>query len=125
MPRLMQVSQTFVVVALTLEYARQFVRSRMLEGLSIRMNRRRFLLSSATAGGGILVGYSTSRPSRHRRANNEVAQGPESFVTSFVKIEPSNQITIYVPHSEMGQGIHTSLAMMAADELDANWEQVE
>ena len=91
----------------------------------MRMNRRRFLLSSATAGGGILVGYSTSRPSRHRRANNEVAQGSESFVTSFVKIEPSNQITIYVPHSEMGQGIHTSLAMMAADELDANWEQVK
>ena len=125
MLRLMQVSLTSAVVALTQESARQFARSLVLEGLPMKMNRRRFILSSATVGGGILIGYSSNRPSRHRRANSQLASDSESFVTSFVKIEPSNQITIYVPHSEMGQGVHTSLAMMAADELDANWEQVE
>jgi isoquinoline 1-oxidoreductase subunit beta len=90
----------------------------------MKMNRRRFILSSAVVGGGVLIGYSATRPTRHRRANNEMVQGAERFVTSFVKIDPSNEITIYVPHSEMGQGIHTSLSMMVADELDANWEDV-
>ena len=90
----------------------------------MKVNRRNFLLSSALVGGGVLIGYSASRPSRHRRANNEMVQDTERFITSFIKIEPSNRITIYVPHSEMGQGIHTSLSMMVADELDANWEDV-
>lgn len=88
------------------------------------MNRRKFILAGATVGGGILIGYSSTRPSRHRRANEELAKGPERFITSFIKIDPNNQTTIYVPHSEMGQGIHTSLSMMAADELDVAWEDV-
>lgn len=90
----------------------------------MKVNRRNFLLSSAMVGGGVLIGYSASRPTRHRRANNEMVQDTERFITSFIKIDPSNRITIYVPHSEMGQGIHTSLSMMVADELDANWEDV-
>ena len=43
--------------------------------------------------------------------------------TSFLKIDPDNRVTS-MNHSEMGQGSHTALAMMAADELDAAWEQV-
>ncbi len=88
------------------------------------ITRRRFLLSSALVGGGVLIGYSATRPSRHRRANDELAKAGENFVTSFLKIDPDNTVTVYVPHSEMGQGVHTSLSMMAADELDANWELV-
>ena len=87
----------------------------------MKINRRRFLLSSALVGGGVLIGYTATRPSRHRRANTELAGSGESFVTSLIKIEADNTVTIYVPHSEMGQGVHTSLSMMAADELDADW----
>ncbi|MDO7657584.1 MAG: molybdopterin-dependent oxidoreductase, partial [OM182 bacterium] len=90
----------------------------------MKINRRRFLLSSALVGGGVLIGYTATRPSRHRRANTELAGSGESFVTSLLKIEADNTVTIYVPHSEMGQGVHTSLSMMAADELDADWERV-
>ena len=90
----------------------------------MNFSRRRFLLSSAVVGGGVLIGYSATRPSRHRRANDELASNGENFVTSFLKIDADNTVTVYVPHSEMGQGVHTSLSMMAADELDANWELV-
>jgi len=90
----------------------------------MKINRRRFLLASAVAGGGLLIGYAATRPSKHRRANDTLASGSERYLTSFLKIDANNQITIYVPHAEMGQGIHTSLAMMAADELDANWDRV-
>ena len=88
------------------------------------ISRRRFLLSSALIGGGVLIGYSATRPSRHRRANSELASSGENYVTSFLKIDSDNTVTVYVPHSEMGQGVHTSLSMMAADELDADWELV-
>ncbi|MFT6293836.1 MAG: isoquinoline 1-oxidoreductase beta subunit [Glaciecola sp.] len=90
----------------------------------MKVSRRRFILSSALVGGGILIGYSATRPSKHRLANNKLAKNGEHYVTSFLKIDPDNQVTIYVPHAEMGQGVHTSLAMMAADEMDANWEMV-
>ncbi len=91
----------------------------------MKINRRRFLLSSALVGGGVLIAYSTLKPSKHRRANAELAKQNQHYVTSFLMIEPDNEVTVYVPHSEMGQGVHTSLPMMAADELDANWEQVK
>ena len=90
----------------------------------MKISRRRFLLSTAVVGGGVLIGYSALKPSKHRRANAELVTGEERYVTSYIKIEPNNKITIYVPHSEMGQGVHTSLPMMAADELDAAWEDI-
>ncbi len=90
----------------------------------MKITRRRFLLSAAVAGGGVLIGYSALKPSRHRQANSELAGEGEHYVTSFIKIEADNKITVYVPHSEMGQGVHTSLAQMAADELDAAWEDI-
>ncbi len=90
----------------------------------MKISRRRFILSTAVVGGGVLIGYSATRPSKHRRANTELATGGERYVTAFLKIDPNNQVTVYVPHSEMGQGVHTSLAMMAADELDADWELI-
>ena len=90
----------------------------------MKISRRRFILTGAVVGGGVLIGYSALKPSKHRRANTELAQEGEHYVTSFLKIEPDNKVTIYVPHSEMGQGVHTSLPMMAADELDASWELV-
>ncbi len=90
----------------------------------MKISRRRFILSSAVVGGGVLIGYSATRPSRHRLANRDLAQNGEHYVTSFLKLDPDNRVTVYVPHAEMGQGIHTSLAMMAADEMDANWELV-
>lgn len=91
----------------------------------MRISRRRFIVSTAVVGGGVLVGYAATRPSRHRRANLELAANNEHYVTSFLKISPDNRVTVYVPHAEMGQGVHTSLAMMAADELDATWELVD
>jgi len=90
----------------------------------MKINRRRFLATSALVGGGVLIGYAATRPSRHRRANEQFAQNGEHFVTSWLKVDPNNEVTVYVPHSEMGQGVHTSLGMMAADEMDANWEFV-
>ena len=73
-----------------------------------KLNRRKFLLVSAVAGGGVLIGYAATRPSRHRRANDTLATGGDRFVTSWIRLQPDNRVTVYVPHAEMGQGVHTS-----------------
>ncbi|MEC8586969.1 MAG: molybdopterin cofactor-binding domain-containing protein, partial [Pseudomonadota bacterium] len=90
----------------------------------MEISRRRFIVSSAVVGGGLAIGYAATRQSDHRIANDTLAQGSARYLTSFLKIDPDNRVTVYVNHSEMGQGSHTALAMMAADELDAAWEQV-
>ena len=44
--------------------------------------------------------------------------------TAWYTISTDNQVTVLVSKSEMGQGIHTALSMIVADELDADWDQV-
>ena len=43
---------------------------------------------------------------------------------AWVRIGADNTVTVIVPHAEMGQGVHTSLPMMLAEELDADWSLV-
>ena len=44
---------------------------------------------------------------------------------AFLNIGADNKITIFVTRSEMGQGVRTALPMMLADELEADWSQIE
>lgn len=86
--------------------------------------RRQMLIGGGLAGGALLIGVSVSGPSRRERENAIAAEGGEKFVTTWLKISPDNVTTVYVPHSDMGQGPITALAMMAAEELDADWNLV-
>ena len=55
----------------------------------------------------------------------KVAAGEgEQLVNSWVKIDMDNIVTAIVPHCEMGQGVHSVLAQMLAEELDADWDKV-
>ena len=87
--------------------------------------RRQFLIAGgAVAGGALLIGYASSGPSRRAQADAAASAGGERFVTTWLKIAPDNTVTVYVPHADMGQGTITALAMMAAEELDADWSLV-
>ena len=63
------------------------------------------------------------------RPGNQAAAklGPdgEDLVHTYIKIDSNNVATAVIPHSEMGQGVHTALGQMLAEELDADWEQVQ
>ena len=48
----------------------------------------------------------------------------EHLLVGWVKIAPDDTVTVYVPHVDMGQGTHTALAMLLAEELDADWSKV-
>ncbi len=49
----------------------------------------------------------------------------EQLINSWLKIDADNVVTAIVPHCEMGQGAHSVLAQMLADELDADWSLVK
>jgi isoquinoline 1-oxidoreductase beta subunit len=57
---------------------------------------------------------------------NASAQKEGSFKPNvWFEITPDNKITITVGASEMGQGVHTALPMILADELEADWKQIK
>ena len=86
------------------------------------LTRRNFLKATAVAGGGLVLGlFLPAGGNRYARA-----MAPEKpFVpNAFLRIGLDDVITVVVKHSEMGQGVATSLPMIAAEELDADWDQV-
>jgi isoquinoline 1-oxidoreductase beta subunit len=92
--------------------------------MTAMISRRRLIIGSLLAGGGLAVGYLLSPFGTLDRARKLAAKGDEALLTGWLKIAPDNKVTIIVPHSEMGQGVHTSMPMMAAEELDADWALV-
>ena len=88
------------------------------------MKRRMFIVGSATAMGGLLLGYQAWIDSFETEAAALVTRSGESLLAGWVKIATDDTVTVYVPHVDMGQGVHTALAMMLAEELDAKWSSV-
>jgi isoquinoline 1-oxidoreductase beta subunit len=88
------------------------------------ITRRMFLFSGATAAGALVVGYALWPSRRLAHANLLAAKSGERFVSNWIKLADDSTITVVVPHCDMGTGIYTSLAQMAADELDADWSKV-
>ncbi len=89
----------------------------------VMITRRKLMVSAALAGGGVLIGYAMAPFSTLERARKLASDDAEMLVT-WVKISPDNKVTVIVPHSEMGQGVHTAMPMMLAEELDADWALV-
>ncbi len=90
-----------------------------------KWTRRAFIGAGTVAGGGFLLGVAgfTFAPSRHSLVAADAAARGQ--LTTWITITPDNLITILIPHCEMGQGTPTALAMMAAEELEADWSLVQ
>jgi isoquinoline 1-oxidoreductase beta subunit len=87
-----------------------------------QLGRRSFLRVSATAAGGLLVALYLDP---HRAARGAVQSKPPTYPPdAFVQIKPDGKIHIIVNRLEFGQGVQTSLPMILADEMDADWSQV-
>jgi isoquinoline 1-oxidoreductase beta subunit len=89
------------------------------------MTRRSFLKGSLAATGLTIVVSAT--PLGYRLLNASDKKDPVSSFdpNAWFEITPDNKITITLGASEMGQGTHTSLAMIVADELEADWNQIQ
>ncbi len=86
-----------------------------------KITRRTLLATGALAGGGLILGLTMS-PNRLKIVSDSVLKEGETNLNTWVKIDPNNKVTLITPHSEMGQGANTALAMMLAEEMDADWE---
>jgi isoquinoline 1-oxidoreductase beta subunit len=85
------------------------------------MERRQFLKFSVAASGGLLIGFYLPGVSTLGSAQ----QSANTFMpNAFVRIGTDERVTVIVNHSEMGQGVYTSLPMLLAEELDADWTKV-
>lgn len=89
------------------------------------MERREFVQLLGTGGLVLVVSLSGCR-----RLSDALRGAPKTAATSvtpaaYLRLDDTGTVTVICHRSEMGQGIRTSVAMIVADELDADWSQVK
>ena len=89
-----------------------------------KWTRRAFIGAGSLVGGGFVLGAGELlfAPSRQSVVSADAAE--KGQLTTWITVTPDDLVTVLVPHCEMGQGTHTALAMMAAEEMDADWNLV-
>src|SRR6202162_3430397 len=79
-------------------------------------SRREFIAAGTAAGAGLVIGFYLPHGSN----------GGDVFSpNAYLKITPDNKVIVVVARSEMGQGVRTSLPMILAEELEADWKQIQ
>ena len=84
-------------------------------------NRREFLKAATLGAAGLVVGFYVPAGRRFAHAAEAPAAPaapPLPQANAFLRIAPDDTVTVLLAHSEMGQGIWTSLPMLIAEELD-------
>ena len=89
-----------------------------------KWTRRAFIGTGTLVGGGLVLGVAGAAlsPSRHSVVDDDAGEAGQ--LTTWILVTPDNLVTVLVPHCEMGQGAQTALAMMAAEEMEADWSLV-
>jgi isoquinoline 1-oxidoreductase beta subunit len=87
---------------------------------TIKLSRRRFVVGTAVAGGGLALGLRLPLGG----GSAEAAVGAGSEVNAWVVVKPDDTCVIRVARSEMGQGTLTGLAQLVAEELECDWKKV-
>ena len=84
------------------------------------LSRRVFLKKSTLTFTGLIIGF-TYEPESSLAVKVENAEE----LGIWIRIAPDGSTTLIVPSSEMGQGVNTSLSMILAEELEADWQSVK
>ncbi|HEX7465753.1 MAG TPA: molybdopterin cofactor-binding domain-containing protein, partial [Usitatibacter sp.] len=86
-------------------------------------SRRRFLQSSATLAGGLVISFWLP-VGMGRKAFAQAPQPAKVPPNAFLRIAKDGSVTVVVKHLEFGQGVTTSLPMILCEELDCDWTKV-
>jgi isoquinoline 1-oxidoreductase beta subunit len=95
------------------------------------ISRRGFLIGMVTTGAALALGVPLGLPPLRRAAAGLTEGDAGGFARGnldplvWLEVFPDERVRLFVPKAEMGQGIHTALAQMAAEELEIGWEQLE
>ncbi len=90
------------------------------------LSRRQFLRTSAWTGAGLVIGFHLPELPRLAFAAEEPAPTapPLPAANAFLRIGPDGSVTVLLAHSEMGQGVWTTLPLLIAEELECDWSKV-
>ncbi len=93
---------------------------------TLNNSRRNFLKTGAALGSGLIISFLI--PARAGRLNNLPEPGPGDAVpfapNAFLRIGTDGKVKVLLAHAEMGQGIWTTLTMLIAEELDADFNNI-
>ena len=96
--------------------------NKIIRDKSAKLSRRKFVVGSAAAGGGLALGFNL--PSGFGAAMAQGAANNGTEVNIWVAIKPDDTCVIRIARSEMGQGTITGLAQLVAEELECDWKKV-
>src|SRR3977135_287647 len=85
------------------------------------VNRREFLETASVAGAGLVLSFYLPAG---RRAAASPSAGPFA-PNAWLRIGTDESVLVLVDRSEMGQGVATSLPMLLAEELEADWSKIK
>ena len=89
------------------------------------VKRRTVLLGGAATAGALVIGWGVMPPRQRLHPANPLPAAPgHAALNGWVQVGTDNTVTVMMAKSEMGQGAHTGLAAILAEELDADWAQV-
>ena len=88
-----------------------------------KVSRRDFVRITSLASAGLVLGVSYAATPKKAAKRVKTESVPHDL-GAFVQIGDDGIVTIWVPKSDMGQGVRTALPMMVADEMDADWSRV-
>src|SRR5262245_52030154 len=94
--------------------------AKLAETTSFRPSRRQFLVGATVAGAGLTISFGVPGA----RAQEAAAEAPVNPFTGYVSITPDNKVTILSAHMDMGQGCYHGIATLVAEELEADWSQL-
>jgi isoquinoline 1-oxidoreductase beta subunit len=90
-----------------------------------QFKRRHFIIGTVAAAGALGVGWLAAPPRQRLVGKKPLGVSPgQAALNGWVKVGSDNTVTVMMSQAEMGQGAHTGLAMVLADEMDAAWESV-
>src|SRR6266704_1231416 len=94
----------------------------MTKGTSAtNLSRRKFIVGSAAAGGGLALVFNLPFTGTAEAAT---AAKAGSEINAWVVVRPDDTCAIRIARSEMGQGTETGLAQLVAEELECEWKKV-
>ncbi len=89
------------------------------------ISRRKFIVgSAAAAGGGLALGFHLPLGINAGIASAAAQSAADTEVNAWVVIKPDDTCVIRIARTEMGQGTHTGLAQLVAEELECDWRKV-
>src|SRR5277367_4147406 len=93
---------------------------------ALKPTRRDFLKTAGAAGAiALTIGFEWSVSTRRAFAGPAPGAGAAFIPNAFLRIGADNRVTVIAKHVEMGQGAYTGIATIVAEELDADWAQIQ